>query len=33
MFKELVPADWNIKSKQQVKVTKEGPNKFEFDIP
>ena len=33
MFKELVPADWNVNSKQQVKVTKDGPNKFEFNIP
>lgn len=30
--KELVPADWNTKSKQQVTVTKEGPNEFAFDI-
>ena len=33
MFKELVPAEWNVNSKQQVKVTKDGPNKFEFNIP
>ena len=33
MFKELVPADWNTNSKQQAKVTKEGPNKLVFDIP
>ncbi|QVL31310.1 carboxypeptidase regulatory-like domain-containing protein [Telmatocola sphagniphila] len=31
--KELVPSDWNKKSKQTVTVTKEGPNKFDFDIP
>ncbi len=31
--KELVPADWNRNSKQQVTVTKDGPNKFDFDIP
>lgn len=30
--KELVPADWNTNSKQQVTVTKEGPNAFTFDI-
>ena len=30
--KDLVPPDWNVKSKQQVTVTKEGPNKFDFDI-
>jgi hypothetical protein len=31
--KELVPADWNIDSKQERTVTKEGPNNFDFDIP
>jgi hypothetical protein len=31
--KELVPADWNVNSRQQVTVTKGGPNKFDFDIP
>jgi hypothetical protein len=31
--KDLVPADWNVNSKQQVTVTKDGKNKFEFDIP
>ena len=31
--KELVPKDWNVNSKQQVTVTQEGPNKFDFDIP
>ena len=31
--RELVPANWNVTSKQQVTVTKDGPNKFDFDIP
>jgi len=31
--KELVPRDWNVASKQEVTVTKDGPNKFDFDIP
>jgi hypothetical protein len=31
--KDLVPADWNVKSKQQVTVTQDGPNTFNFDIP
>jgi hypothetical protein len=31
--KDLVPPDWNRNSKQQVTVTKEGPNKFDFNIP
>jgi hypothetical protein len=30
--KDLVPADWNVNSKQEVTVTKDGPNKFDFDI-
>lgn len=30
--KELVPASWNVNSKQQVTVTTENPNKFDFDI-
>jgi hypothetical protein len=30
--KELVPADWNVRSKQEITVTKDGPNKFDFDI-
>jgi hypothetical protein len=30
--KDLVPPEWNAKSKQQVTVTKEGPNTFDFDI-
>jgi len=31
--KELVPADWNVNSRHEVTVTKDGPNKFDFDIP
>jgi hypothetical protein len=31
--KDLVPADWNVNSKQEVTVTKGGPNKFDFNIP
>lgn len=31
--KDIVPADWNVNSKQEVTVTKDGPNKFDFDIP
>ena len=31
--KDLVPADWNVNSKQEVVVTQEGPNKFDFVIP
>lgn len=31
--KDLVPADWNVNSKHEVTVTKDGPNKFDFDIP
>jgi hypothetical protein len=31
--KDLVPADWNVNSKQYVTVTKDGSNKFDFDIP
>jgi hypothetical protein len=31
--KDMVPAEWNVNSKQEVTVTKEGPNKFDFDIP
>ena len=31
--KDLVPPDWNVNSKQEVTVTKGGPNKFDFDIP
>ena len=31
--RELVPKDWNVNSKQEATVTKEGPNQFDFDIP
>jgi len=31
--KELVPGDWNVNSKQEVTVSKDGPNKFDFSIP
>jgi len=31
--KELVPKEWNVNSKQEVTVTTDGPNKFEFNIP
>ena len=31
--KELVPKDWNVNSKQEATVTKEGPNQYDFDIP
>jgi hypothetical protein len=27
-----VPAEWNRKSKHEIEVKKEGPNKFDFDI-
>jgi hypothetical protein len=30
--KELVPADWNVKSKQEREVTSENPNKIDLDI-
>ncbi len=30
--KPSIPPDWGAKSKQQVEVKAEGPNKFEFDI-
>jgi len=30
--KELVPPDWNVNSKQERTVTKDSPNKFDFDI-
>jgi hypothetical protein len=33
MSKELVPRDWNSHSKRDVTVTRDGPNKFDFDIP
>jgi hypothetical protein len=31
--KELVPKEWNVASKQEIIVTKDGPNKFDFNIP
>jgi len=31
--KDLVPAAWNVDSKQECSVTKDSPNKFDFDIP
>jgi hypothetical protein len=31
--KDLVPKEWNVASKQQVTVTADGPNKFDFEIP
>ena len=30
---DLVPPEWNTNSKQQVDVTPDGENKFDFDIP
>jgi hypothetical protein len=30
--KDLVPANWNENSREEVTVTKDGPNKFDFDI-
>ena len=30
--KDLVPKEWNTKSKHEITVTKEGPNTFDFDI-
>ncbi len=31
--KELIPADWNVDSKQEREIVKTGPNRFEFEIP
>jgi hypothetical protein len=31
--KDIVPKDWNVNSNQQVTVSKDGPNRFDFDIP
>jgi hypothetical protein len=31
--KDRVPADYNVASKQVVKVTADGPNEFNYDIP
>jgi hypothetical protein len=30
---DLIPEEWNVKSKQQVEVKSSGTNKFDFDIP
>jgi hypothetical protein len=30
--RDLVPAKWNVNSKEEVTVTKDGPNEFDFDI-
>jgi hypothetical protein len=30
---DRVPADWNIRSKQEITVKSSGPNKFDFEIP
>jgi hypothetical protein len=31
--KDLVPRDWNVDSKQERTITKDSPNKVDFDIP
>lgn len=31
--KELIPADWNAKSKQERTVNKDGPNRIDLAIP
>jgi len=31
--KELVPSDWNVNSKQERTVSKDGPNRFDLVIP
>ena len=31
--KDLVPPDWNVRSKHEVTVTRDGQNKFDFEIP
>jgi hypothetical protein len=31
--KDLVPADWNVRSKQEREVTNENPNTLNFEIP
>lgn len=33
MSKDLVPRDWNVNSKREVTVSKDSPNRFDFDIP
>jgi hypothetical protein len=30
---DMVPEDWNTKSKREITVTSAGPNKFDFEIP
>jgi hypothetical protein len=30
---DIVPKEWNVNSKQEVTVTTDGPNRFDFDIP
>ena len=30
---ELIPEEWNVKSKQKRAVTASGPNRFDFEIP
>ena len=31
--KDLVPPDWNVRSRHEVTVTRDGQNKFDFEIP
>ena len=31
--KDLFPPDWNVNSKNEITVTADGPNKFNFDVP
>ena len=33
VFDWTVPKEWNVNSKQEVTVTTDGPNRFDFDIP
>jgi hypothetical protein len=30
---DLIPEDWNVRSKQQVEIKSDGVNRFDFDIP
>jgi hypothetical protein len=30
---DRVPEDWNVRSRHEVEVKADGPNKFDFDIP
>jgi hypothetical protein len=30
---DLIPDDWNIKSKHEVDIKSEGANRFDFDVP